>query len=48
LSRKNIIENEAVNQLIKDAARKRLTIDIRKRTIMSFIKKQIDKETKEQ
>ncbi len=43
---KNIIENEAVNQLIKGATRKRLTIDIRKRTIMSFIKKQICKETK--
>jgi len=37
-----------VNQLIKDAARKRSTIDIRKRTIMSFIKKQINKEIKEQ
>ena len=48
LSRKDIIENEAVNQLIKDVTRKRSTIDIRKRTIMSFIKKQIDKETKEQ
>jgi len=47
-SRKNIIKNEAVNQLIKDAARKRSTIDIRKRTIMSFIKKQINKEIKEQ
>ena len=33
---------------VKDAAQKRLTIDIRKRIIMSFIKKQIDKETKEQ
>ncbi len=41
LSRKNIIENEAVNQLIKDVTRKRSTI-------MSFIKKQIDKEIKEQ
>ena len=48
LSCKNIVENEAVNQLIKDMTWKRLTIDIRKRTIMSFIKKQIDKETKEQ
>ncbi len=48
LSRKDIVENKAVNQLIKDAAWKRSTIDIRKRTIMSFIKKQIDKETKEQ
>ncbi len=48
LSCKDIIENEAVNQLIKDAARKRLTIDIRKRTIMSFIKKQINKKIKEQ
>jgi len=48
LSRKDIIENKAANQLIKDAARKRSTIDIRKRTIMSFIKKQIDKEAKEQ
>jgi len=48
LSRKNIIENEAVNQLIKDAAQKNLTIDIRKRTIMSFIKKQIDKKIKKQ
>ncbi len=47
-SHKNIIKNEAVNQLIKDAARKRLTIDIRKRTIMSFIKKQINKEIKKQ
>ncbi len=45
---KDIVENKAVNQLIKDATRKRSTIDIRKRTIMSFIKKQIDKETKEQ
>jgi len=48
LSRKDIVENEAANQLIKDATWKRLTIDIRKKTIMSFIKKQIDKETKEQ
>jgi len=48
LSRKYIIENEAANQLIKGAARKKSAIDIRKRTIMSFIKKQIDKETKEQ
>ena len=48
LSCKDIIENEAVNQLIKDAARKRLTIDIRKRTIMSFIKKQINKKIKKQ
>jgi len=48
LSRKNIIENEAVNQLIKGATWKRSTIDIRKRTIMNFIKKQIDKKTKEQ
>ncbi len=47
-SRKDIIENEAVNQLIKDVTWKRSTIDIRKRIIMSFIKKQIDKETKEQ
>ncbi len=48
LSCKDIIENEAVNQLIKDATWKRSTINIRKRTIMSFIKKQIDKEIKEQ
>ncbi len=48
LSRKDIIENEAANQLIKDVTWKRSTIDIRKRTIMSFIEKQIDKETKEQ
>ncbi len=48
LSCKDIVENEAVNQLIKDATWKRSTIDIRKRTIMSFIKKQIDKEIKEQ
>jgi len=48
LSCKNIIENETVNQLIKDAARKRSTINIRKRIIMNFIKKQIDKEIKEQ
>ena len=47
-SRKDIIKNEAVNQLIKDMTWKRLIIDIRKRTIMSFIKKQIDKEIKEQ
>jgi len=47
-SRKDIVENEAANQLVKDAARKRSTIDIRKRTIMSFIKKQIDKEAKKQ
>ncbi len=45
---KNIIENEAVNQLIKDVTWKRLTIDIRKRIIMNFIKKQIDKKIKEQ
>ena len=45
---KDIVENEAANQLIKDATRKRSAIDIRKRTIMSFIKKQIDKEIKEQ
>jgi len=37
-----------VNQLIKDVTWKRLIINIRKRTIMSFIKKQIDKEIKEQ
>ncbi len=48
LSCKDIIENEAVNQLIKDVTWKRSTIDIRKRTIMSFIKKQIDKEIKKQ
>jgi len=48
LSRKDIVENEAVNQLIKDATQKRSTINIRKRTIISFIKKQIDKEIKEQ
>ncbi len=48
LSCKDIIENEAVNQLIKDMTWKRLIIDIRKRTIMSFIKKQINKEIKEQ
>ncbi len=47
-SRKDIIKNETVNQLIKDMTWKRLIIDIRKRTIMSFIKKQIDKEIKEQ
>ncbi len=46
LSCKDIIKNEAVNQLIKDMTWKRLIIDIRKRTIMSFIKKQIDKEIK--
>ncbi len=45
---KDIIENEAANQLIKDATWKRSTIDIRKRTIMNFIKKQIDKKIKEQ
>ncbi len=45
---KNIIENEAVNQLIKDVTWKRSTIDIRKRIIMNFIKKQIDKKIKEQ
>ncbi len=48
LSCKDIIENEAVNQLIKDMTWKRSAINIRKRTIMSFIKKQIDKEIKEQ
>ena len=48
LSCKDIIENEAVNQLIKDVTWKKLTINIRKRTIMNFIKKQIDKEIKEQ
>ena len=47
-SRKGIVENEAANQLIKGATRKRSAIGIRKRTIMSFIKKQIDKEAKEQ
>ncbi len=47
-SHKDIIENEAANQLIKDVTWKRSAIDIRKRTIMSFIKKQIDKEIKEQ
>ncbi len=45
---KDIVENKAVNQLIKDMTWKRLTINIRKRIIMSFIKKQINKETKEQ
>ncbi len=40
LSCKNIIENEAANQLIKDVTWKR--------TIMSFIKQQINKEIKEQ
>jgi len=45
---KDIIKNEAVNQLIKDMTWKRSTIDIRKRTIMSFIKKQINKEIKKQ
>ena len=45
---KDIVENETVNQLIKDVTRKRSATDIRKRTIMSFIKKQIGKETKEQ
>ncbi len=48
LSCKNIIENEAANQLIKDVTWKRSTINIRKRTIMSFIKKQINKKIKEQ
>ncbi len=48
LSCKDIIENEAVNQLIKDVTRKRSTINIRKRIIMSFIKKQIDKKIKKQ
>jgi len=48
LSCKDIIENEAANQLIKGATWKRLTIDIRKKTIMSFIKKQIGKEIKKQ
>ncbi len=48
MSHKDIIENEAVNQLIKNVTWKRLTIDIRKRTIMSFIKKQIDKKIKKQ
>ncbi len=37
-----------MNQLIKDVTWKRLIINIRKRTIMSFIKKQIDKKIKEQ
>ncbi len=45
---KDIIENEAVNQLIKDVTWKRSTINIREKTIMSFIKKQIDKEIKKQ
>ena len=45
---KNIIKNEAANQLIKDVTWKRLIIDIRERIIISFIKKQINKETKEQ
>jgi len=43
---KNIIENKAVNQLIKDVTWKRSTINIRKRTIISFIKKQINKKIK--
>ncbi len=47
-SRKGIVGNEAADQLAKGAARKRSATGIRKRTTMGFIKKQIDKEAKEQ
>ncbi len=46
LSRKNIIENEKVNQLIKIAAQEVLIIDNMKTIIISFVKKQICKEMK--
>jgi len=47
-SRKGIVGNEAADQLAKGAARKRSATGTRKRTTMSFIKKQIGKEAKEQ
>jgi len=45
-SRKNIIENEKVNQLIKSVAQELSVIDNRKAIIISFVKKQICKEMK--
>ncbi len=46
LSRKSIIENEKANQLIKSAAQELSVIDNMKAIIISFVKKQIYKETK--
>ncbi len=46
LSCKNIIENEKVNQLIKSVAQELSVIDNMKAIIISFVKKQICKETK--
>ncbi len=43
---KNIIENEKANQLIKSAAQELSVIDNTKAIIISFVKKQICKETK--
>ncbi len=45
-SRKNIIENEKADQLIKSAAQELSDIDNTKAIIISFAKKQICKETK--
>ncbi len=45
-SRKNIIENEKVNQLIKSVAQELSVIHNRKAIIISFVKKQICKEIK--
>ena len=46
LSRKSIIENEKADQLIKSAAQELSVIDNMKAIIISFVKKQICKETK--
>ncbi len=46
LSCKSIIENEKADQLIKSAAQELLVIDNMKAIIISFVKKQICKETK--
>ncbi len=46
LSRKSIIENEKADQLIKSVAQELSVIDNMKAIIISFIKKQICKETK--
>ena len=45
-SRKSIIENEKADQLIKSAAQELSVIDNMKAIIISFVKKQICKETK--
>jgi len=46
LSRKSIIENEKVDQLIKIAAQEVLNINNMKAIIISFVKKQICKKMK--